>query len=435
MTLFKEILENRIPRSVMRNIEWWTKKLFSSKNDTLSVKSGSIPELLRNLREKTKQQKPLPYLTSRLREYHNQLKKLGGPRVRSKTDARMLSKHLEHNIILLDVDKDTILTISAPEIRETIELIYNPPCLAYSGGHFDAIVEGEIGKVPNNDFEVYDLLHSAIKVAMGDTYSIGKSQDEFNRFINDHPSNAGEIFTRDAHAFQLKRGRALLRIDMNQCSRQCELDFSHLPSCIESALKSEKVSQLAKVLAEYESESRSAEANSSEHGTVVMTTQVSRDACLLFMSSGSSVEAEFYRKLVVEKINDDDITTAIKLCCIGHQIPFYRDNMNRILQISDAQTLRDTLERMLKMESYEQERSKFLSICDEWHIFLEPRGLMNIEQRELLREWISTRQYADTEDPVVSLVIQKCSKHKNEDAARKRNWRTKLHTCPKCILI
>ena len=71
------------------------------------------------------------------------------------------------------------------------------------------------------------------------------------------------------------------------------------------------------------------------------------------------------------------------------------------------------------MESYEQERSKFLSICDEWYRVLEPQGLMNIEQSELLREWISTRQYANTEDPIVSLVIEKCSEPKKREEERK----------------
>ena len=46
---------------------------------------------------------------------------------------------------------------------------------------------------------------------------------------------------------------------------------------------------------------------------------------------------------------------------------------------------------------------------------------MNIEQRELLREWISTRQYANTEDPIVSLVIEKCSEPKKEEEEKK--WR------------
>ena len=70
---------------------------------------------------------------------------------------------------------------------------------------------------------------------------------------------------------------------------------------------------------------------------------------------------------------------------------------------------------MLKIESYEQEKSKFMSICDEWYGVLEPQGLMNINQRDLLREWISTRQYANIEDPVVSLVIEKCLKSNAEE--------------------
>ena len=127
------------------------------------------------------------------------------------------------------------------------------------------------------------------------------------------------------------------------------------------------------------------------------------------------MKPKFTARLVVERINDGDITTALKLCCIGHQIQFCRDMININPPISDAQTLRGTFDQMLKMESYEQERSKFLSICDEWYRVLEPRGLMNIEQRELLREWISTRQYANTEDPVVSLLIEKCSERKKEE--------------------
>ena len=47
--------------------------------------------------------------------------------------------------------------------------------------------------------------------------------------------------------------------------------------------------------------------------------------------------------------------------------------------------------------------------------FLNLDGLMNIEQRELLREWISTREYANTEDPIVSLMIEKCLASRIED--------------------
>ena len=115
----------------------------------------------------------------------------------------------------------------------------------------------------------------------------------------------------------------------------------------------------------------SAETNSRE--TQLMTSPVSRNACKLFVSNGSNVEAEVYRQLVVERINDDDITTTLKLCCIGHQIPFCQEQISINRPIANAQTLRDTFDQMLKIESYKQERSKFVSICYEWHEVLEPR--------------------------------------------------------------
>ena len=87
-----------------------------------------------------------------------------------------------------------------------------------------------------------------------------------------------------------------------------QLDSSHLLSCIKQALKSKNVSRLARVLAQYESKSKSAEESSSGRETKVVTSQVSRDACGIFLSSGRSVEAEVYRQLVVERINDGDIT-------------------------------------------------------------------------------------------------------------------------------
>ena len=319
----------------------------------------------------------------------------------------------------------TILTIPSYGNRDSIKLIYNPPCPVYPGGHFGAYVDGKVVKAPSWYTDDYDLFHSAVEVASSDRYAGHWKLEE--SYIKEYPSVAGRLLTSGGHAHQLKRGRALLRLDMNHPTRQMnprehvELDPSHLSSCIEQALKCENVSRLVKVLAEYESESRSADGNSSEHGTELMTSSLSRDACKLFLFSGNSPEAEVHRQLAVERINDGDITTALKLCCIGHQIPFCRDVMNMDRSVSDAQTLRDTFEQILKVESYEQERSEFLSICDDWYRVLEPRGLMNIEQKELLREWISTRQYANTEDPVVSLVIEKCSEPKKEEEERK--WR------------
>ena len=422
--IIRGMLQNRITRSLMSRFQEST-EVFESKKIGLPVDVTWNREYVMYSIHVAKNSKHLPDLSSRLKELNYQMKISRGSNVRTKTDARLISRCLERNFIILDVDKEAILTISSPDIRDTIELIYNPPCAVYPGGHFDAYIKGKVVDFSNKEFyfcvdDDNSRLSSAVFVTKsGKTVENWSLTNAVNKFIDEHPPDALTILTRDAYI--LKRGRALLRLDtnhptkqMNQCE-YVELDSSHLINCIEQALKSENVSQLAKVLAEYESESRSAEAKkliSSEHETVVMTSPVSRDACKLFMFGGSSVEADVYQKLVVDRINDGDITTTLKVCCISHQVSLSRHSNS--LPVLDAQTLRYTFEQMWKVESYEQERYEFLSICDEWYRVLEPRGLMNIEQRELLREWISTRQYANTEDSVVSLVIEKCSKPKKE---------------------
>ena len=214
----------------------------------------------------------------------------------------------------------------------------------------------------------------------------------------------------------------LLRLNRNNQCDHVDPDSEHHSSCIDQAMSSKSVSQLAKVLAEYELKSKSAEENSPE---VITGSHV---ACKLFIFSGSSVEAEAFRQLVVERINDGDIATALKLCCIGHQnqILFCREIMKDNFPISDFQTLRAILEQMLTIESNEREASTFLSICDEWYRVLEPQGLMSTEDRELLREWITNRQYANTEDTVVSLVVTTCSMREKEYDELKREGGRKL---------
>ena len=424
--IIRGMLQNRIVRSLLIDIRKEKKELFELESKSLFELMGYNPSIqftLNKLKSHIIRTKQEQRSSNRLSKFINQMRKSRDPHLRSKVDARMICKRHARDIIILDVDRETILTIPSYVDRDSIKLIYNPPCPVYPGGHFDAYVRGEVVRAPSEDTGDYDLFHSAVRAASGDIY-VGRWQ--FETYIDEHPSVVGRLLTSGEHAYQLKRGRALLRLDMNHPTRQMnqcesvELDSSHLSSCIEQALKSENVSQLAKVLTECESRLISAETTSPENGTEVMTSSVLCDACKLFLSSENSAEAKVYRQLVVERINDGDITTALKLCYIGHQISFCRDKMNINLPISDAQTLSNTSEQMLKIESYEQEISKFLSICDEWFRVLEPQGMMNI-QRDLLREWISTRQYANTEDPIVSLVIEKCSKPKKEEEERK--WR------------
>ena len=356
--------------------------------------------------------------------------------VPSITEARLLSESEKFTIIILDVDKEKIIQIhSLEKCEKTIELIYYPPSPTYPTGHYDAYSEdGEVlftddDKIQNKGTfqDDYSMLLMTLDIYYNSCLNYQQSKLLNHVYIREHPRRFEELLVNEHYACQLKRGRALLRLDMNHPTRQInqgeyvELDSSNLFSSIEQASNSENVSQLAKVLAEYELESRSAEVKLPERGTGTLISSMSRDACKIFRSSGESVEAKVYRQLVVERIHDGYITTALKLCCIGYQVPFCRVKIGN-LPISIAQTLRDTFDQMLKMESYE--KSKFQSVCDEWFKVLEPRGLMNIEQRELLKEWISTRQYANTEDPVVSLVIEKCLRSMIEKENRERDGAT-----------
>ena len=101
--------------------------------------------------------------------------------------------------------------------------------------------------------------------------------------------------------------------------------------------------------------------------------------------------------------------------------------MIAISSTSDPQSLGDIFEQKNKCALYTAERNKFLSICDEWYRVLEPRGLMNTEQEEMLRKWITERQYANIEDSVVSMVIDKCSYPKKKEKRRKKEeaWKRK----------
>ena len=134
-----------------------------------------------------------------------------------------------------------------------------------------------------------DLLYSAVATDMNLGSFIYVKQQIQHKSIT-HPCSRGELLAREHYACQLKHARALLWLNMNHPTTQIDqpehvqLDSSHLLSCIEQALKSENVSQLARVLAQYETKSKSAEESSSGRETEIMTSQVSRDACKLFLS-------------------------------------------------------------------------------------------------------------------------------------------------------
>ena len=145
----------------------------------------------------------------------------------SVTEARLISEDYKHKIQILGVDDKLIRELSSLGNVETIKLIYH----AYEGREMV-----EVDQIDDN----YNLL-SVISTVMRKAST--SSLKRFNiLYCREY---FGELFANAHCASQLKRGRALLRLEMNHPTRQMnqceyvELDSSHLSSCIQQALKSE----------------------------------------------------------------------------------------------------------------------------------------------------------------------------------------------------
>ena len=106
--IIRGMLENRIIRSVLPGIQMRTEELFVPNFRYLHQYRKGHTELIKQNTIQCKHN-PLPDLSTRLKEYNNEMKKSRGPHVQLKTDARMISKHLERNIIILDVNREAIL--------------------------------------------------------------------------------------------------------------------------------------------------------------------------------------------------------------------------------------------------------------------------------------------------------------------------------------
>ena len=210
--IIRGMLENRIIRSILPEIQKRTKEGIDVKFRYLYRSRTGHKKLMKQNTIQYKH-KPLPDLSTRLKEYNNEMKKSRGPHVQQKTVARMISKRWERNIIILDSNKEAISTIPSHDIRNSIALIYNPPCPEYLGGHFDAYVDGKMVEARNEYEYDNDGLYSAIRVAINRYFFIGEYFDE-------HPSEGGMLIASVNYASQLKRGRAILRFDTNPPTRQ-----------------------------------------------------------------------------------------------------------------------------------------------------------------------------------------------------------------------
>ena len=312
--IVRSVIEKKITEAFMLDSREMTMGLYSSIYDKLSnmtkykrpisfsSRSSKTDSLSQSSKTCSNYSKVSEEMTLRLKEHYKDMMKTRGRHImQSMTEAaaRVLIKNLQINIIILDVDQEVIIKFSSQDSLETIQLVYNPPCCVFRGGHYDVYKDGKVVPVAckrtEDETEDNNLLYSAIATAMGHPFNHCETNIENPHIFDRH---FGETLATEHYARQLKRGRALLRLGMNRStteiepSKEVQHDSSHLLSCIEQALKSENASQLAKVLAQYELESRSAEDISSGSKTEA---HVSRDACQVFLTSGGSVEAEVYR--------------------------------------------------------------------------------------------------------------------------------------------
>ena len=289
------LLQSRISRLLLIDLKRKTTEKCSSINLFLDGKHRIMAQRWETIQHRTArnsnsaQIQTSQKLPLRLKEFHEDQMRLRDPQIWTMTAASLASEYSKLDIIISDLEKNPIINISFPDNRGTCELIYSPPSRAFPDGHFDALKGGKVVQVtkPDDHYEDdFDMFHAAFGVHHG---YLNPSIDQH---IDAHPRQCGELFSSVHYAYQLKRVRALLRPDSHHSTirinrtKHTEPDSLPLFSCIDQALRSGNVSQLAKVLAEYESGSRSAEGNSSKQETDAMTSPVSRDACKLFLSGG-----------------------------------------------------------------------------------------------------------------------------------------------------
>ena len=222
--VIRGMLENRIIRSVMFDKQERMEELFEGVKPRVRRELQIHQHFIQSRVRETKQYELLPDFSSRLIEYNNQQKKSHSPLVKLKTEARVLSKLLNRNIAILDADKEPILTISSHDIRDSIELVYNPPCHEYPEGHFDAHVRGKVVKVPSNDYDDCDRLFSATNIATFDTDAkyIYKSRQDVEQYIDEHPSDAGRLLLSNACAYQLKTWTCLSTVRYGSSNKTIE---------------------------------------------------------------------------------------------------------------------------------------------------------------------------------------------------------------------
>ena len=130
--IIRSMVHNRIYHAIMLDLREKTMRSFSS-----------IYEKLVNAKQKFRNKSESKYsdIVSRCSSRVEQGTRELLMRSTTETHARLICECFKCNIIILDVDKEVIVTYSSPEYNKTIQLVYNPPCCEFPGGHYDVYKE------------------------------------------------------------------------------------------------------------------------------------------------------------------------------------------------------------------------------------------------------------------------------------------------------
>ena len=138
--IIRSMVQRRIYHALMHDMRERTMRSFSSIYEMFTnAKTDFIN------RSKSKYSDIVSRYSSRVRDRKHVISVM---RSMTETNARLTSeRNLYRNIIILDVDKEVIVTYSSPECYGTIQLVYNPPCCEFPGGHYNVYEDGKVIQV------------------------------------------------------------------------------------------------------------------------------------------------------------------------------------------------------------------------------------------------------------------------------------------------
>ena len=205
------VVQCSITNSLVFDLQKETTRLCQSTYRTLSI--NCVLSNIRNRSTYTSQS------SRRLTELYKDLKNKRGRYMHSMTEARILSRVMECSLIIMDVDKEAVITIPYPQNDETIRIIYQPPSGTFPVGQYCALVDEEVTSAileltdDNVDEEDVNRLYSALDTSVGYSYYRNLAGYFVGLCIIDQPHYFGELLVREHHAFQIKLERVFITVE------------------------------------------------------------------------------------------------------------------------------------------------------------------------------------------------------------------------------